>query len=133
MKQIDEKKIQQQCWIWLSKTHKELIMHSVVNGFGVTIPNSIPNIYHNKIRQMVAMAVDVLKMTGMTEGVSDTMIHGMNGKVIWCEFKTAIGKQRNAQIRLQSKVQGNGGVYIMPRNLEQFMQEIDKHYKWLTT
>ena len=131
MKQIDEKKIQQQCWIWLLKTHKELIMHSVVNGFGVTIPNSIPNIYHSKIRQMIAMAVDVLKMTGMTEGVSDTMIHGKNGRCIWCEFKTSTGKQRDAQIRLQAKVQANGGIYIIPRSLEQFMQEIETHYKWL--
>jgi hypothetical protein len=133
MKQIDEKRIQQQSWLWLSKTHKELIMHSVVNGFGVTIPKTIPNIYHSKIRQMIAMTVDVLKMTGMTEGVSDTMIHGMNGKVIWCEFKTASGTQRDAQIRLQNKVQSNGGIYIMPRSLEQFMQEIEKHYNWLTS
>lgn len=133
MKKIDEKKIQQQCWLWVEKTHKDLIMHSVVNGIGITIPTSIPAVYHSAIRKMIAMAVDIQKMTGMKNGISDTMIHGMNGKVIWCEFKTATGTQRDDQIRMQKKVESNGGVYIMPRSLEQFVQEIDKHYKWLTS
>jgi len=133
MKQIDENKVQQQCWIWLSKTHKDFIMHSVVNGFGVTIPKTIPSIYHERIRQMIGMKVNILEMTGMTKGISDMMIHGLNGRVIWCEFKTSIGTQRDAQIRMQNKVEKNGGIYIMPRSLDQFMQEIEKHYKWLTS
>ena len=132
MKQNDERKIQQECWIWINKAHKDFVMHSVVNGFGITIPASIPKIYHEKIRQAIAMQVDVLKMTGMTDGISDTIIHGLYGKVICCEFKTAIGKQRDAQIRFQEKIQKNGGIYIMPRSLEQFQTEIQKHLLYLT-
>jgi len=52
MKQKDERKVQQECWLWINKKHPELIFHSVVNGFGITIPPSIPKIYHDKIRQL---------------------------------------------------------------------------------
>jgi len=131
MKQKDEKKVQQECWLWINKAHEELIFHSVVNGFGITIPRSIPQIYHDKIRQAIAMQVDILLMTGMVRGVSDAMIHGLNGRCIWCEFKTETGKQRDAQIRIQNKVEKNGGIYIMPRNLEQFQTDIAKHLPWL--
>jgi hypothetical protein len=139
MKQTDEKKIQQECWLWFMEnygkpSHKpQLFMHSVVNGFGVTIPMSIPKVYHEKIRIMIANAVTLLSYTGMVKGVADTMIHGVDGKCIWCEFKTATGDQRKEQIRQQERTEKNGGIYIMPRSLQEFQANIFKHINWLTT
>lgn len=126
MKKIDENKVQQSCWLWFCKEYPDYIMHQVVNGFGITIPASIPKIFHEKIRKMIAMKVNLLEMTGMTKGVADMLIHEKNCRCIWVEFKTSTGTQRDAQIRMQKKVELNGGVYIMPRSLEQFQTEIYK-------
>lgn len=131
MKKKDENKVQQECWLHIEEHYPDLIMHSVVNGFGVTIPKSIPITFHDKIRQIIAMHVDLLSMIGMKKGVADTMIHGKNGRVIWCEFKTLSGVQAKAQKRLQDKVEKNGGVYIMPRSIEDFKEKINIHLDWL--
>jgi len=137
MKKKDERKLQQECWLWFQETYgkpsnePQLLMHSVVNGFSVTIPSIIPIQYHEKIRFMIANAVDILLMCGMVKGVSDCLVHGVVGRCIWVEFKTEIGKQRDAQIRQQKRTEKNGGIYIVPRSLEQFQTEIKKHLVYL--
>lgn len=87
MKKKDERKLQQECWMWFQEQYgkpsnnPQLLMHSVVNGFSVTIPLSIPIIYHEKIRFMIANAVEILSMVGMVKGVSDCLIHGLMANV----------------------------------------------------
>lgn len=138
MKKQDEKYIQNQCWIWFmtnygQPSHKpQLLMHSVINGFGVTIPNTIPKVYHDKIRQLIAMAIDMQKSIGLVPGVSDTLIHGVKNRCIWVEFKEEKGKQREAQIRQQKRTEANGGIYLMPKSIEQFKTEILKLIPYLT-
>ena len=137
MKKKDERKLQQECWMWFQEQYgkpsnnPQLLMHSVVNGFSVTIPLSIPIIYHEKIRFMIANAVEILSMVGMVKGVSDCLIHGLNGKCLWVEFKTEIGKQRDAQVRQQLRTEKNGGRYIIPRSLSDFQEQINKNIDWL--
>lgn len=137
MKKIDEKRVQNQCFIWFMDSYgkpsddPQLLMHSVINGVGISIPKTIPAIYHEKIRYLLANFIDIQKSLGLVSGVSDTIIHGINGRCIWCEFKEETGKQRDAQIRQQKRTEKNGGVYIMSRSLEQFKTEISKHINWL--
>lgn len=137
MKKKDERKLQQECWRWFQEQYgkpsnkPQLLMHSVVNGFSVTIPSTIPTVYHEKIRFMIANAVEILSMVGMVKGVSDCLIHGLNGKCLWVEFKTEIGKQRDAQIRQQQRTEYNGGRYIIPRSLSDFQEKIQQNINWL--
>ena len=84
MKKKDERKLGQECWLDFQEQYgkpsndPQLLMHMVANGFGVSIPSSIPKIFHEKIRYMVGNAVDILLMVGMVKGVSDYIIHGVN-------------------------------------------------------
>jgi len=131
MKKKDENKLQQECWLYVEKNHKELIMHAVVNGFGINIPETIPKQFHDTIRKIIAIKVQMLTFIGMKSGISDTLIHGKNGRCLWCEFKTPTGTQREAQIRMQNKVLSNGGRYIMPRTKEQFTKDLTENMMWL--
>ena len=137
MKKKDERKLQQECWLYFQENYgkpssePQLLMHMVANGFGVTIPSTIPKIFHKKIYDMIGNAVSILSMVGMVKGVSDCLIHGVNGKCLWVEFKTETGDQRDAQIRQQQRTEKNGGRYIVPRSLADFQEKIQKNINWL--
>lgn len=55
---------------------------------------------------------------GCPEGTSDLLIIAPNGKTIYCETKTATGKQRDPQIRFQNAIEKLGHIYIIARSIE---------------
>ena len=126
MKEIPEQVIQQECYNWFNNTyclkhHKpRLLIHSVPNGIPIPIPP--------KER---ARALDLLHKTGMVNGISDLIIHGVNGRCMMAECKTEIGHQSEAQQLIQRRMQDLNGKYFVFRNLEQFQTAIAKHLPWL--
>ena len=108
-----------------------MIIHSVVNGFGFTIPLIVPKKFHEIIYKAIAKAVNLLELSGMTKGVSDMMIHGVGGRCLWVECKTSTGTQRKEQIEMQERIEALGGRYIIPRSLLDFQMQISKHIDWL--
>lgn len=121
-----ESKIQQESFTWFNNTYclqkhePRLIIHSVPNGIPIPIPP-----------QERARALDLLHKTGMVNGVSDLMIHGVLGRCIWAECKTSTGVQSEDQIKLENRVIALGGVYILFRSLEEFKSKITPHLDWL--
>ena len=59
--------------------------------------------------------------TGLPNGFSDLLILLPGGKVIFCECKTAKGRQREDQKNFQKLVEGLGFKYIMPHSLDEFI------------
>ena len=127
MKIIPEQVIQQECFIWFNNTYcttkqnPRLIIHSIPNGIPIPIPP-----------QERARALDLLHKTGMVNGVSDLMIHGVLGRCIWAECKTSTGVQSEDQIKLEKRVNDLGGIYILFRSLDEFQKKIQPHILWLT-
>jgi hypothetical protein len=126
MKEIPEHVIQQQIFNYfnnnycLKKHNPRLIIYSVPNGIPVTLPP-----------KEMSRALDALNKIGMTKGISDLKIEGLNGRTISVEVKTSIGKQSKEQIEMQKRVKDLGGIYIVVRSLEQFQTEIQKHLVYL--
>lgn len=126
MKQIPEQVIQQQAFSWFNNSYclrhhnPSLIIHSVPNGIPIPLPD--------KER---ARALDLLHKTGMINGVSDLMIHGLNGRCIWAECKIETGTQSESQILLEKKVTALGGIYFIFRSLEDFQKKINIHLPFL--
>lgn len=127
MKIIPEQVIQQECFIWFNNTYcttkqnPRLIIHSVPNGIPIPMPP-----------QERARALDLLHKTGMVNGVSDLMIHGILGRCIWAECKTETGVQSEDQIKLEKRINDLGGIYILFRSLDEFQKKISIHIQWLT-
>lgn len=127
MKQTPESVIQQTAVQWfhnkycLNNHSPSLIIHSVPNGIPIPIPP--------KER---ARALDLLHKTGMLNGVSDLIIHGINGRCIMAECKILSGTQSEAQFKIQDKVNALNGVYFVFRSLKEFQLNIEKYIEWLT-
>lgn len=62
--------------------------------------------------------------TGLPDGFSDLIILPGNERIIFCEVKTAIGKQRDAQKRFEKIVTDRGYKYILCRSLDDFIKKI---------
>ena len=128
MKKQNEARQQQECWIWFNNEYctksksPRLIIHSIVNGFSVSIPSSIPKVFHQIIYKMIGAAVNKFKLTGMTCGISDMMIHGVGGRCLWLEFKTDDGKLAVVQSEMEHRVNALGGRYFVVRGLEHFKE-----------
>jgi len=126
MKEIPEHVIQQQIYNWFNnnyclKRHKpRLIIYSVPNGIPVPLPP-----------KEMSRALDALNKIGMTKGISDLKIEGVFGRTISVEVKTEVGKQSEAQIAIQERIEKLGGIYIVTRNLESFQAEIQKYLVYL--
>jgi hypothetical protein len=137
MKRESEISQQQSYWMWFNNEFctknksPRLIIHSVVNGFGFNIPTSVPKQFHAIIFKSIATAVKLLEISGMTKGVSDMMIHGVNGRCLWVECKTSTGNQRKEQIEMQLRVEKLGGRYIIVRSLIDFKFQININLPWL--
>jgi len=122
-----ESRIQQKCFDWFNNTyclehHKpQLIIHSVPNGIPIDMP-----------AKERARALDLLRKMGMVNGISDLIIHGVMGRCIMPECKTATGIQSPEQKKIQIRVEKLGGIYFIFSNLEQFQTEINKHIVYLT-
>lgn len=114
-----ESKIQQEAYNWFNNTyclkhHKpSYIIHSVPNGIPIPIP-----------KKERARALDLLKKTGMVNGVSDLIIHIENGKCIMAECKTDTGLQSEEQKEIERKIKALGGVYFVFRSLAEFQTKI---------
>lgn len=120
-----ESKIQQEIFIYWHNEHPETIIHSVPNGFGITIPATLPARLHSSIRKAIAMAVNFSKQTGMLEGVSDLIIHLPNGKCVMVEVKNETGKQSETQKKIEVKMKAMNGNYILVRSLEDFKEQMN--------
>lgn len=126
MKIIPEQVIQQECFNWFNNTYclkhhsPRLIIHSV--------PNGIPIPLEEKER---ARALDLLHKTGMVNGISDLIIHGVKGRCIMPECKTETGKQSDAQIEIEKRVIALQGHYFVFRNLIEFQTKISFYLDWL--
>jgi len=126
MKIILEQVIQQECFNWFNNTYclkhhnPRLIIHSV--------PNGIPIPLEDKER---ARALDLLHKTGMVNGISDLIIHGVKGRCIMPECKTETGKQSDAQIEIEKRVIALQGHYFVFRNLIEFQTKISLYLDWL--
>lgn len=137
MKKESEVAIQQNIYEWANNTYcltshnPSLIIHSVPNGIGFNIPSIVPKQFHAAIRKTIAMSIDVLKKTGMVSGISDLIIHGVNGRCIMVEVKINDGKQSPNQIKIQNKVIALRGFYILVRSLEDFKLQFASHIDWL--
>ena len=122
MKIIPEQVIQQQAVMYFNnkyclKHHNpSLIIHSVPNGIGVAC----------KLSERIK-ALDLLNKTGQKSGISDLIIHGLNGFVINAECKTADGVQSDEQIAIEEKINKLGGVYFVFRSLEEFILKLEPH------
>ena len=126
MKEMPEQRIQQECFNWfnnaycLQRHEPRLLIHSVPNGIPIPISS-----------KEQARALDLLHKTGMVNGISDLIIHGVKGRCIMAECITEIGRQSEAQLKIQRRMQDLGGVYFVFRNLESFQTAIAKHLPWL--
>jgi len=116
---IPESKIQQEAYNWFNNTYclkhhdPSYIIHSVPNGIPIPIP-----------AKERARALDLLKKTGMVNGISDLIIHCPNGKCIMAECKNDIGVQSNDQKEIERKIKLLGGIYFVFRSLTEFQTKI---------
>lgn len=124
MKKEPEALIQQQAYMWFNNQYcllrhsPRLLIHSVPNGIPIQIKEQ-------------ARILDLLQKTGMVNGISDLIIHGVNGRCIMAECKTELGNQSEAQQLIQRRMQDLGGKYFVFRSLTDFQEKIEKNINWL--
>lgn len=133
MKNENESKIQQEIVQYFRKTYclpdqkPRLIIMSVPNGIGLTVPPAIRPI----VNKAIAVAIELMKQIGLTVGAADLQAHGMYGRVIHIEVKTSTGSQSSDQIKFQKRIEDLQGVYILVRSLPDFQEKIKPHIEWL--
>lgn len=126
MKQIPEQVIQQEI---VTDFHNSYCLRNHDPSLIIfSVPNGIPIQLDPKER---ARALDLLKKTGMRNGISDLIIQGMYGRIVNVEVKTEEGVQSQDQINIQLKIEALGGVYILVRSLSDFQKKISLHIDWL--
>lgn len=136
MKKISESSIQQSAFLWLTNNYglkhhsPRLKMFSVPNELAMMlgailksyrIPDSIVN-------KAVSQVLDKMRSTGMSSGVSDTIVVLPN-KTLFCEFKTSVGVQSQSQKEFQQIVTDLGHEYHVVRSLEQFKEIINENLR----
>lgn len=126
MRIIPEQVIQQQSYTefnnkYCLKHHEpRLLIHSVPNGISIPVPP-----------KEKARVLDQLKKTGMVNGISDLIIHGVSGRCIMAECKKEGGIQSDAQKEIQNRIEALGGRYIIFYSVEEFWLKINKNITWL--
>lgn len=105
-----EDRIQQDCYMWFWNTYPEL------RGLLFSVPNGG---YRRKKEGKL------LKATGLVSGVSD-LIFLYQGKAYLIEMKTAVGYMSSNQKEWMAKVQKQGFLYFVRRDLEGFKELINK-------
>ena len=63
--------------------------------------------------------------TGLPEGFSDLLIL-YNKTCIFCEVKTATGRQREAQINFMNNVRKRGFIYIVARSVQDIINCVEE-------
>lgn len=119
---MSEASIQSACVTWLWNNHPE------TRYLYIAIPNeNSRSTYETKKQQKISGAMR--KNMGVVAGAADTLLvmkRGVFG-ALFIEFKTDKGRQSDAQIFWQSKVEEQGYKYIVVRSLEQFKEEVEKY------
>lgn len=105
-----ESKLQAECFQWYNNNFC-LKFHNP-RGLMFSIPNELGG--------KNAISTALAKSTGLTAGVSDTIVILPNGKLLFVEFKTATGKQTEKQKEFQSRVTKLGFEYKIIRTFEEF-------------
>jgi len=105
---MTEAQIQQQIIIWFRNNYQ-------IKGKGLIFSVANESTYSNK----------KFKNTGTMAGVSDLIVV-LNGKTIFVELKTEIGKQSEAQLKFQKNIENLNQEYYLIRSLEQFKNEISR-------
>lgn len=148
MKQENEFAIQQQLFQWIHNEYcrpihiPSLICHCNTNGIGIAfsdsdyqkakLPNSFQKSFRAFLQKVIEKNVHVLKLIGLTPGISDLLVHGINGRCLHIEMKTSIGKQSADQIKIQNKVEALGGRYIVVHGLLEGQILFKENLDWLT-
>ena len=124
MKQQDENYLQQSALVWFQNNYglkhhnPRLLFYSVANELaGAT---GVP-------RNVISRIYSKFKLTGFKKGVADVHLCFPNGKLVYIEFKTATGKQSDAQKEFQSMVEDLGFKYYIVRSLEEFKSIVCSH------
>ena len=110
----EESKIQSECFIWYNNNYC-LTFHEP-RGLMFSVPNELGG--NNAISTALA------KSTGLTSGVSDTIVILPNGRLIFVEFKTAKGVQSKSQKAFEKRVTAHGYDYYIVRSLGEFKELI---------
>lgn len=66
------------------------------------------------------------RRSGSTKGVADLMII-YNGKVFNIEVKIGKDKQSKDQIKMQESINNAGGIYIIIKSYDNFLEQIKQH------
>ena len=67
--------------------------------------------------------------SGLPEGFPDLIVLTNNGRTIYVECKTLKGRAREKQKQLHAELRRRNHIVLMPRSLEQFIQEITPYIK----
>ena len=83
--------------------------------------------YQGKLNNTMAgqILTNLRHINGCPDGTSDLLIIAPNGKVIFCETKTAKGKQRESQKKFQVAVEKLGHTYILARKVEDLCEVLN--------
>ena len=70
-----------------------------------------------------------LKQEGVIAGVPDLLLAVPKGKYasLYIEIKSPIGRQTKEQILMQVELEHHGNKYVICRNVEQFIEEIQNY------
>lgn len=119
-----ESVIQRDSFVWFWNTYPQYrrLMFHVENEETVT---GYETLTQRKIRGARR------KMMGIVEGVSDMvgLIPNRRYHGFCAEFKTSTGRQSDAQVSWQSKVEEVGYYYFIPRSIDDFKREIAEYLK----
>lgn len=107
---MTEAQLQASCYNWYNNNFC-LKFHNP-RGLMFSIPNELAG--RNAVATLLA------KSTGLTAGVSDTIVILPNGKLLFVEFKTATGKQTGKQKEFEKRVTELGFEYKIIRTFEEF-------------
>jgi hypothetical protein len=119
-RRCDESKLQVECFKYMWNTHPEtrLLYFAVLN-------ENTQSKYESKKQQLISGAER--KARGVISGVSDNILFMPKGKYHGCcaEAKTEIGRQSEAQVIWQEKVEEQGYYYFVYHNFEEFKTNIE--------
>lgn len=115
-----EAQIQASAVVWLNNERPE------TRGLFFCVSNeNTRSVYESKRQQL--MSGSMRRAMGVVAGVADTILFMPRGKyhAACFEFKTETGRQSDAQIRWQEKVEKEGYYYTIVRSLDEFKEKVD--------
>jgi len=101
-----------------NKIQQEIVKYYRANHYGKGIMFSVPN-----ERTGGYVAMKPLLLTGLLSGVSDLIIVEQ-GRVLFVEVKTDIGRQSEKQIRFEKQITELGYKYFLVRSLKDFKNKL---------